>query len=236
MVEVGAGAVGEVGAAHLVVRLAGRAGEERLDADRHQPALDPARDVVHDVLRPRVHRRSSLSCSGSSGSSGLGSITTILPASRGRPCGSAPGPRISLGAPPLTRGLQPAERLERGRAAGAVGGSPRLRWKSRSAVLGRRAEVAVDAAHLEAHVEQPLLQREHVVAGHHVAGAVVEHPVAERPARLVQPAVGGAADHAVDGQAALLLEVAHRQLDALVVRRAGHRVDPRAGRSARGAP
>jgi len=31
---------------------------------------------------------------------------------------------------------------------------------------------------------------------------------------------------AVDGQAALLLEVAHRQLDVLVIGRAGHRVGP----------
>ena len=126
MRQVGVGAVGEVGAARprSSTTRRRRAGEERLDAGRHQPALDPAREVVHDVLRPRVHRRVVAQLVGQLRQQRLGSITTILPASWGPALRIRSSARIALGAPPLTIGCEPGERLERGRAAGAVGGEP----------------------------------------------------------------------------------------------------------------
>ena len=76
---------------------------------------------------------SSRTSSGSSGSSGLGSITTILPASRGPARRIRSWARISLGAPPLTRGWSRPNALSVAGPQVPSGGSPRLRWKSRSA-------------------------------------------------------------------------------------------------------
>ena len=68
------------------------------------------------------------------------------------------------------RAAELVERLEGRRAAGAVGGDADVALELAQRLLGLDAEHAVDAAAVEAHVEQPLLQRGDVVAGDSRAG------------------------------------------------------------------
>ena len=148
------------------------------------------------------------------------SMTTILPPRWGPASRIRSWARSALGAPPLTIGLSRVSALRVAGPQVPSGGMPKLRWNSRTPALGLRTEVAVDPADLEAEVEQPALQGVDVVAGHQVAGQVGQDPVAEPPAGLVEATEGQRADDAVDGQAALLLEGAYGELDALVVHRA----------------
>ena len=141
------------------------------------------------------------------------SMTTILPPRWGPASRIRSWARSALGAPPLTIGREPRQRLEGGRAAGAVGRDAEVALELAHPGLGLRAEVAVDAADPEAEVEQPALQGVDVVAGHQVAGQVGQDPVAEPPAGLVEATEGQRADDAVDGEAALLLEGAYGELD-----------------------
>ena len=137
-------------------------------------------------------------------------MMTSLPDSVGPARLIASVSRIACGWPPDDGAGQLVERLERRRAAGAVGGDADVALELAQRLLGLDTEQAVDAAAVEAHVEQPLLQRADVVAGHQPRGHVGQDPVAEAPAGLVQRVVGRAADDAVDGEPALLLERAHR--------------------------
>ena len=120
--------------------------------------------------------------------------------------------RSSCGRPPVT--LRPSWRSARRVAgpAGAVGGQPVVALEGAQAHLGLRAEDAVDRAGVVAELVQPLLQVDDVVAAHGPLGVVAEQPVTERPAGLVERAVGLLAHPAVHRQAADLLEVADGEL------------------------
>ena len=189
-------------------------GQERLDADRHQPALDPLGEVVQDrvgdrgVVVGQVVPAADVDHHDLAAEVGAGLADPLLGAQR-------------VGGAALDHRREPGQGLERGRAAGAVGRDAEVALELAHARLGLRAEVAVDAADPEPEVEQPPLQGVDVVAGHQVAGEVGQDPVAEPPAGLVEAAEGQRTDDAVDGQAALLLEGAYGELDALVVRRLG---------------
>ncbi len=147
----------------------------------------------------------------------------------------APDPLLGahrVGAAPAHHRGEPGQRLQGGRPAGAVGRDADVALEVAHGLLGLVAVAAVDLADLEAEVEQPLLECDHVVAGEHVARDVGQQPVAEPPPGLLQHAVGARTDDAVDGQAALLLELADRPVEALVERvGAGLRRD-RVGRGA----
>ena len=108
------------------------------------------------------------------------------------------------------------QRLEGRRPARAVGRDPDVALELPHRELGLPAEPAVDPADLEAEVEQPLLERDHVVAGEHRAGRVGQQPVTEPPPRLLERAVGVGTDDAVDGEATLLLERPHGAVEAVV--------------------
>ena len=72
--------------------------------------------------------------------------------------------------------------------------------------MGLQPEVAVDQTGVEAEVLQPGLQRRDVVAVHRRPNWWAEDAGAEPVGRLLQRAVGGLADDAVDEQATVLLE------------------------------
>ena len=104
------------------------------------------------------------------------------------------------------------QRAQRGRAARAVGGQAVVALEGAQADLGLRTEDAVHRAGVVAELVQPVLQVDDVVPADRTFRVVPEQPVAERPARLVERAVGLVADPAVHRQAADLLEVADGEL------------------------
>ena len=112
-----------------------------------------------------------------------------------------------------------AQRPERGRAAGAVGGQAVVALEGAQPHLGLGTEDAVDRAGVVAELVQAVLQVGHVVPAHGAHRVVVQQPVAERPAGLGQGAVGLLADAAVDGEPAHLLEVTDGELGGGVVER-----------------
>ena len=95
-----------------------------------------------------------------------------------------------VGPAPGDPGRQPGQGLEGGRSARAVGGHADVVLELAHRALGHRAEPPVDAAGLEAELEQLALQGDHVVAGLHAAGQVHQDAVAEAPVRLLERAVG----------------------------------------------
>ena len=225
------GAVGEVGAARLVVRLTGRAGRgtpgrrSRRTGPRSGAARsdDDASGELVGAPAPRARAR------------GRGrSRRSCRPAGPARRMRSSA--RMRVGAPPLTRGGSRPSALSVAGPQVPSGGRPRLRWNS-AAPLGLRPKQAVDAARVlkprsssrrwRANTSSPAIR---------LPGRCIEHAVAERPARLVQPAVGGGPTTPSTVRPRCCWKLRTRQLDALVVRRAGRRVGGRAGRSARGAP
>ena len=124
-----------------------------------------------------------------------------------------------VGPPPTT------VRASRSSAANVTGPQvpsasiPMLRWNSRSACSVSAPEHAVDPTAVEAHVEQPLLQRRDVVAGQQPAAG--SRTGSGRPAASGPPPARGTspADDAVDRDAALLLELADRSVARLVEQR-----------------
>ena len=135
------------------------------------------------------------------------------------------------------RALEPAERLERLGAAGAVVDEADVALEVADRAIGLAAEDAVDPAGVEAHVEQPLLEGGHVVTDGWVPDGVLEDAVAEGPARLLEQPPGLRSDDAVDAGAALLLEVAYGPIERVVEGRR-KQIDgrPRAGPGARAGP
>ncbi len=146
-------------------------------------------------------------------------MTMILPTSVGPLRRIVSASRSACGAPPVTVRLEPTERLERLRAAGAVVDDAHVALELAERAVGLPTEDAVDPAGVEPHVQQPLLQRGHVVADERVADGVLENPVAEAPASLVEQPPGLRADDAVDAGASLLLEVADGGVERVVERR-----------------
>jgi hypothetical protein len=84
--------------------------------------------------------------------------------------------------------------------------------------FGVGTEDAIDAPGVEPEVVQPSLQYGNVVTVLHLAGAVAQHPVAELPARTVQPAPGGGADDTIGDESALLLKSPHCSFGVVVER------------------
>ena len=114
-----------------------------------------------------------------------------------------------------------AQRAQRGRAAGAVGGQPVVALEGRAGPTSVSGpEDAVDRPGVVAELVQPVLQVDDVVAAGGALGVVAQQPVTERPAGLVERPVGLLADPAVDRQAADLLEVPDGELGGRVELRA----------------
>ncbi len=187
-----------------------RRGQERLYAGGDEATLHALGEVVQDrvgglgVLVGEVVAAADVDDHDLAAEMGAGLADPLLGAQR-------------VGGAALDHRAQPGQRLERRRAAGAVGRDAEVALELAYAGLGLRAEVAVDPADLEAEVEQPALQGVDVVAGHQPPGQVGQDAVAELPAGLVETTEGQRADDAVDGEAALLLEGAYGELDVAVV-------------------
>ena len=91
-------------------------------------------------------------------------MTTILPVSCGPSRRIRSSARIALGLPPRTIGASRDSALRVAGPQVPSGGHADVALEVADRPLGLVAEAAVDLADLEAQVEQPLLQREHVVA------------------------------------------------------------------------
>jgi hypothetical protein len=136
-----------------------------------------------------------------------------------------PGPVDGLGVTHRVRAAAddgPAElgqRLEGGRAAGAVGDHADVALEVAQRLLGLDPEQAVHPAAVEPHVQQPLLQRCHVVTGHQPGRHEEQDPVTEAPTGLLEGVVGARPDLAVDRDPALLLEGPHGPVGGFVEQR-----------------
>jgi len=184
-------------------------GEERLDAGGDETAFDAAGQVVGDPLRPSVEVGI-----GGPGQRGVDhhDLARQVRAGPVDPFLRAHG----VGLATLDHRRQPRQRLEGGRPTRAVRRDPDVALEVTNSLLGPVAEQPVNATHFEAEVEQTLLQRHHVVTRDHVPSDMGQQSVPEPPAGLVENPVRRGADHAVDGQAALLLERAHGTVEVLV--------------------
>ena len=114
---------------------------------------------------------------------------------------------------PRTQKVQGAQRFW---AADAVGVQTVLALVGHQPVVRLQTEVPVDQVGVETEVLQPRLQRRDVVAVHRRAELVGQRARAEAVGRLLERAVGGLTDDAVDEQAAVLLKRAHRLIEVLV--------------------
>ena len=213
--EVGPGPVREVGPGGLVgAGVVGReppAAQVRRDPQRPEAALDACREVGGD-------RRLGEAAPAVAGvGPAVAGVDDDDLADQRR---AAAPDRLRLAqrvrGPSGDRALQPAERLEGLGAARAVVDQADVALEVADGAIGLAAEDAVDATGVEAHVEQPLLQGGDVVADRRVPDGVLEDPVTERPARLVEQPPGLRADDAVDAGPALLLEVAYGPVEGVV--------------------
>ena len=160
--------------------------------------------------RARSHMRSASATPADttprSGPPWPGSTTIRLPRSRGPAWRSSSCSRIRCGTPTGDLAAELAQRAQRGGPAQAVRDEAVLALEAAQRVLGLLVEHPTRAARVVAELGEPLLQRDDVVAGHRGRDHQRQHPVAERPARVAQRAVGGGPDDAVGDQPALLLE------------------------------
>ncbi len=214
--QVGAGGVGEAGPVDLVHGPVGTAGEERRAADRGQPALDPRRQVVDETrLVQAVPGDAAVAAT----------VTGVdddeLSGQRRAGLADRLGLAHRVRAASDDRTDELVEGFERRRSAGAVGAHSDVALEVAQRMFGLDTEQAVHAAAVEAHVEQALLQARDVVAGNQPGRHVGQDPVSESPPRLVQRVVGLRADDAVDGDAALLLELPDRAVSRVVELRGG---------------
>ena len=113
-------------------------------------------------------------------------MTTSLPASAGPARLIASDSRIACGRPPTTVRLSRASALKVAGPQVPSADHADVALELAQRLLGLDAEQAVDPAAVEAHVEQPLLQRRDVVAGHQPGRHEEQDPVAEAPAGLVE--------------------------------------------------
>ena len=206
----------------LGVRRRLRRGQEGLHPGGHQPPLDPAGEVGWStrVGRARAARRPRPGTA-------AGSMTTTLPVElRARAADPLLGAHARWGCRPARSGASRASALSVAGPQVPSGGIPTLRWNSLTA-----RSVAAPKSPSTRPTLKPRSRRRRCRAmtsspDWRLPGQVHQHPVAERPARLVEGAVGRRADDAVGGQAALLLEGPDRPLDVGVVRRRRRRRRP----------
>ena len=119
-------------------------GQVGLHAGGDQPALDPAGEVGGDRVRPQPHRASRRTGRRD------GSITTILPVSCGPARRIRSSARMALGLPPRTIGASRASALRVAGPQVPSGGTPTLRWNSRTARSVGRPNRPSTLADLEA--------------------------------------------------------------------------------------
>ena len=233
--EVGPRPVREVGPGGLVG--AGVVGREppsaqvRRDPERPEAALDARREVGGDRRLGQA----------TAAVAGVGpAVARVDDDDLADQRGAAAPDRLRLAQrvrrPAGDRALQLAERLERLGAAGAVVDQADVALEVAHGAVGLAAEDAVDAAGVETHVEQPLLQGGDVVTDRGVPDGVLEDAVTEGPARLVEQPPGLRADDAVDAGPALLLEVAYGAVEGVVEGVGRDRPGAGAARGASGDP
>ena len=94
--------------------------------------------------------------------------------------------------------------------------SPYSRWYDINALWVCKPKCPSTRPGVEAEVLQPGLQRRDVVTVERGAELVIQRARAEPVGGLLQRAVGGLADNAVDQQSAMLLEGTHRLVEFVV--------------------